>query len=328
LSAPASRGPGTWIASIGLSVLSMVVTAGVFEAGLRLAGFEFALAPRVQFGWPDPEALQLYDPDPDVFWVPKGYRATLEAARRSHPAIVFMGDSCTEFGRYPEITLKRLAGERPDLASGIPLGVGGWSSEQGLAQMRRDVIPLHPLIITLYFGWNDHWMALGPPDAEIGRTSFALEAAEHSRLAQLAYKAWMAATSGSGERPNRVNLPRYRLNLQAMIETGRRSGARVVVITAASNHVRGQEPVYLKERHLRRLEDLVPLHDSYVEATREMARASGAILCDAAREFHSLPGPADQYFKKDGIHLTLSGDRALASMLAGCVITASEPGRN
>jgi lysophospholipase L1-like esterase len=310
-------------ASVTLSLASLALTLVVFEAGLRLAGFEFVLAPKVQFGWPDPSALQLYDPDPEVFWIPKGYRATLEAARRSHPAIVFMGDSCTEFGRYPAITLKRLAEERPDLATGVSVGVGGWSSEQGLTQLKRDVIPLHPAIITLYFGWNDHWVALGPPDAEVSRTAPALELAAHFRLAQLAYKAWMGATRGSGERPNRVDLPRYRSNLRSMIEAGRRAGARVVVITAASNHVMGREPEYLKERHLRHLGDLVPLHETYVQATRSVARSAGATVCDAALEFRSLPPPADPYFKKDGIHLTLAGDRALASLLAGCIASAA-----
>jgi lysophospholipase L1-like esterase len=310
-------------ASIALALASLILTAGIFEAALRLGGFEFSLAPRVQFGWPDPAALQLYDPDPDVFWVPKGYRASLESAHRTHPAIVFMGDSCTEFGRYPEITLKRLAESRPDLATGIPVGVGGWSSEQGLTQLRRDVIPLHPLVITLYFGWNDHWVALGPPDAEISHTTLALQLAAHSRLAQLAYKAWMVASSRSLDRPNRVDLPRYRANLQAMIEAGRRSGSRVVVITAASNHVRGHEPAYLKERHLRRLEDLVPLHESYLEATRSAARSSGAFLCDAAESFRAQSEAPGSYFKQDGIHLTLAGDRALASLLAGCIVSAA-----
>ena len=310
-----------------LFLISCAITMGLVEVGLRIAGFEFALVPEVQFGWPDPLALQLYDPDPDLFWVPKQYRAVLEAARWSHPAVVFMGDSCTEFGRYPEITLKRLSEVRPDVASGVSLAVAGWSSEQGLTQLRRDILPLHPAIITLYFGWNDHWVALGPPDAEISRTSFALDLSAHSRLVQLGYKAWMVFARASSERPNRVELPRYRRNIETMIQTGRRAGARMVVITAASNHAVGREPEYLKQRHLRRLSDLVSLHEAYVEATRAVARSAGATLCDAASAFRSLPPPAEQYFRKDGIHLTLAGDRALASMLAACIVSTLGPER-
>jgi hypothetical protein len=72
--------------------------------------------------------------------VPRDYDTKLAAARRSHPAVVFMGDSCTEFGTYPHKTTELLTSKAPRLATGVTLGVGGWSSEQGLAQLRRDEV--------------------------------------------------------------------------------------------------------------------------------------------------------------------------------------------
>ena len=40
------------------SALGGIIAALVIaEVGLRLAGFEFRLAPSVQFGWPDPVTL-------------------------------------------------------------------------------------------------------------------------------------------------------------------------------------------------------------------------------------------------------------------------------
>ncbi len=75
----------------------------------------------------------------------------------------------------------------------------------------------------------------------------------------------------------------------------------------------------LRARHLRRLEDLLPLHQQYVELTRRAARASGAELCDATAAFERLPPPRQQYFIKDGIHFTEAGDAAMADLLQACI---------
>ena len=84
------------VGSIGLALL-------VGELALRIAGFEYRSFPSVQFGWPEPTAIaNVYVPDRDLFWVTRDYAATLEAARRSRPTVVFIGDSCTEFGTYPQ----------------------------------------------------------------------------------------------------------------------------------------------------------------------------------------------------------------------------------
>jgi hypothetical protein len=57
-----------------------------------------------------------------------------------------------------------LADRAPSPAHGVKLAVGGWASEQGLRQFRRDVLPLHPrVVMTIYYGWNDHWIAFGGP---------------------------------------------------------------------------------------------------------------------------------------------------------------------
>ena len=79
-----------------------------------------------------------------MLWVTKDYQQVLDSARRHRPAIVFMGDSCTQFGTYPSRTLELLGRTRPSLGCGIKVGVAGWSVVQGKAQLVRDVLPLHP----------------------------------------------------------------------------------------------------------------------------------------------------------------------------------------
>ena len=252
------------------SVLATLLCAGTIvgllaaEAALRIGGFRFQTFPTVQFGWPEPsEITDGYTPDRELFWVTRDYWDVLSSARRNHPAIMFMGDSTTQFGTYPRLTLERLAARGSPLANGVKVGVGGWSTVQGLTQLRRDVLPLRPRVVTILYGWNDHWLSYGRPDAEArpGRLSFWLS--QHSRLAQLVVKVRFAITSRTSESQVRVELPRYRQNLAAMARLARDAGCQVVLITAPSAHVPGLEPQYLALRHIKRLSDVVPLHRAY-----------------------------------------------------------------
>lgn len=303
-----------------LAAAGVLLALGTAEGTLRIAHFHFDLVPSLQFGWPDAVALrEAYTSDPDLVWVTRDYRERLRQARRTHPAIVFMGDSCTEFGTYPArvLTMQRAAGS--SLATGVVLGVGGWTTEEGLEQLRRDVIPLHPNVVTLYFGWNDHWVAMGLTDPEVVRAGRLRRLAQVSRVMQL----WLRLKTNMAARrvpqPNRVPLARYEANVRSLVAEARRAGITPIVITAPSNHVQGHEPPYLARRHVRALAEVVPLHTRYVEATRAVARETGAVLCDAAAAFDALPASRDRYFQKDGIHLTEAGDEAMAGVLAGCL---------
>jgi lysophospholipase L1-like esterase len=268
---------------IVLLIGAMVLALSLAEAGLRAAHFDYHVYPTIQFGWPDPKVLRdVYRADPELIWTTRDFGEKLEAARHTHPAVVFMGDSCTEFGSYPARTLGRLEAAAPAFATGVTLGVGGWSSEQGLTLLRRDVVGLKPKVVTIYFGWNDHWVALGPTDPDLTLAHRLRWLADHSRLAALWMKFRMGRSGSMTTRPNRVPIDRYRANMRAMIREAQTGGARVVVITAPSNHERGHEPEYLSARHVRSLDEVVPLHQAYVEATRAMARENGATLCDAA----------------------------------------------
>ena len=308
---------------LALIVVAVAVGTACVEVALRLAGFSFRTYPSVQFGWPEPTNIRdLFDPDPDLFWVTHDYFAQLETARRMHPAIVFMGDSCTQFGSYPTMTLTRLDSRDPSLATGIKMGVAGWSSEQGLTQLQRDIIPLHPRIVTVYFGWNDHWVAIGRPDGDAHATAAGFWLSQHVRTWQLLTKARLSASPPLAGRPERVSVDQYVANLERIVQLANAADIQVVLITAPANHQRGHEPEYLAHRHLRRLDDLVPLHQRYVAATRRAARETGAVLCDAAAAFDADPARAS-YFEVDGIHLKMPGNRAMADLLAPCILRAA-----
>lgn len=309
-----------WLARAGVALAACALALALAEGALRLAGFTYTLAPVVEVGWPDPETLQTrYRPDPDLFWVVREYDERLTAARRDPVDVIFMGDSCTEFGRYPEYTIERLSGESSRPMRGVSLAAGGWSSEQGVAQLERDVLPLAPRVITVYYGWNDHWVALGPTDRQLRRITRHRGLYGNSRLAQLVLKAQVGAARPIVDRPNRVSEADYRENLTRIVERASAAGITAVLLTAPSNHVPGQEPEVLLNRHLRHLDELVPLHNAYVAITRDVARATGAPLCDLAEAFDALPPPRDRYFLQDGIHFTDEGDRFVADVLAACL---------
>jgi len=320
MTATAAEAPLSWPIRLALTLFGVALALLTGEAGLRAAHFHFDLVPALEFGWPDPVALHdAYAADPDLVWVTRDYRASLHEARRLHPAIVFMGDSCTEFGSYPSKTMAALADAHSPLSTGVKLGVGGWSSAQGLVQLRRDVIPLHPRVVTIYYGWNDHWVAMGLTDPEIVQARHLRTLAEYLRLAQLWLKLDVSVAARRMPRPNRVPIREYEATLLSLATEARAAGIAPVFITAPSNHVPGREPAYLAKRHVRSLQELVPLHTEYIAATKRAALSGKATVCDAASAFAALPEPHDRYFQRDGIHLTDAGDAMMAATLSACL---------
>jgi lysophospholipase L1-like esterase len=307
----------------GASLLAGLLAS---ELVLRAAGFSYHLRPeKVELGWPPSLAAlgEEYRPDSDLLWVPTEYSTTLAHAREERPVFAFLGDSCTEYGGYPELMLANLAARRPGVRwTGVNLGTAGWSSYQGLRQLRRDVVPLRPRVATIYFGWNDHWIGFGLPDEKVAKLLDRTGSGwQDIRLMQLAEKADVAAHRSADNR--RVPLADFRRNLDSMVRLAKSQGIEPVLLTAPSSHMPGWEPKELQGRWLTRLEELVPLHQTYVAAVRAVAREDGAVLCDLAQYFESLPpGPRKAAFLKDGIHFTRRGANRAAAFLTDCLESA------
>jgi len=309
---------------IGLLAVSVLAALALAEGILRATGFAFDIAPEaVEFGWPDPVVLEEhYAGDPDVFWVLKDYDLRLRRHAPRAPDIVFMGDSCTEFSEYPRLLLERLSADPPEREIvGLKLAVGGWSSFQGLQQMKRDVVPLRPRVVTLYYGWNDHWIGFGVEDKEVHRlTRWPLAGFREARLAQLIFKGRLALLARrSGDPPKRVTASDFRGNLGQIVALARQHGIVPVLLTAPTSHRSGSEPARLGERWLTDRRELVPLHRAYVAIVREVAESERAILCDLAAKFDEVPGEQrGDYFWDDGIHLSWKGTLKVSELLYEC----------
>ncbi len=312
-----------WIKRLLLAAASLAVALGLSEIALRVAGFSYHLRPEeIQFGWPRTLAALGgdYRGDPDLLWVHSDYGQRLARARAERPVFAFLGDSCTDYGRYPDLLLAELARSRPGVRwTGVNLGVAGWTTFQGLRQLRRDILPLRPRVATIYYGWNDHWIGFGLPDEDVARLLHETGSRwQEVRLVQLGEKAWVASHRSDDNR--RVPLPEFRRNLHEMIGLARSHGIEPVLITAPTSHERGREPQYLKGVWIHRLEDVVPVHQEYVDAVRGVARQDRAVLCDLAADVAALNRP-HRYaiFLKDGIHLNHRGAERAATLLAGCL---------
>ncbi len=308
--------------NLALALASVVLLLAVVEVALRLSGFSYVLYPKdIEFGKPDPQLMAIgFEEDDEVFWVTRGYRDKLERLRSEQPAVLFLGDSCTHLGHYDE-ELALLLVERRDatLAYGN-LGVAGWSSFQGRRQFERDALPLQPEVVTIYYGWNDHWIGFGIEDKNVALVKRVFAGPwSGSRLVQLATKAAVALGARETAYPNRVSLADFSSNLRSMVGLARARGIRPLLVTAATSHAEGEEPEELGLRWLRELSELVPLHQGYVEAVRQVAAEEGAAVCDAAARFAALPrAEVERAFMADGIHLTADGDRQLAQFLYEC----------
>lgn len=309
--------------NLALTLAVTLAGLAVLEGALRLTGFRWVLYPeQIEFGKPDPVLMETgFEPDAEVFWVPPGYAEKLAALRREPPALVLQGDSCTQLGHYDEALaafVRERTGRSPSLAN---LGVAGWTTHQGLAQLRRDVVPLAPEVVTIYFGWNDHWIGFGVEDSTVASMREVFSSRwSRLRLVQLATRSWVAWRAGRSGYPNRVAPEDFRTNLEEMVRVSRDTGIRPMLLTAPSNHRTGEEPEYLDARWLRDLSELVPLHRAYVDAVRAVATENDAALCDLEAAFAAMPPEVKaQLFREDGIHLTELGDQAIAARLFDCL---------
>jgi lysophospholipase L1-like esterase len=304
-----------------LAGASIVTSLAVAEAALRAIGFRFQLTPEsVEFGWPDKQAFQeLFVADPELLWVPGDYPKWIDNLAALERPIVFLGDSCTHFGGYAERFDAKLHAAEPSAPRVAKLGVGGWSSYQGLRQLERDVAPRKPAVVSFYFGWNDHWIGFGAED----RTIAALAPPSilgRSRVVQLVTKARLAGALRAGRRSARISPGEFRSNLVEMVRVARAADAVPLLLTAPSSHARGAEPAYLAERWIDDLSRLVPTHERYVQIVRDVAASEQASLCDLHARFSAIPLDVrrDRLFTLDGIHLQPEGDEHIADFLLHC----------
>lgn len=321
----------------------------LLEGGLRAGGFRYAHYPvAMRYAASVAKAgvetadhrrrFKLeYGLDRELLWRPKpaagltnsrGFLGPQWEGAKKGPRLAALGDSCTVAGAapYPERLRALLPGWEVWNA-----GVGSWSSYQGRRLLETELLALRPDVVTVYFGWNDHWSSWAAPDkelaAELDRGWRRRLLAERVRLLQ----AWHFARDRLGGRagpakgaPPRVSLEDYADNLRAIVAACGAAGARPVLLTAPSGLTPGHPVARRLVEESRNFEDasrLPAVHESYNAVARRVASETGAQLVDLAADF-AREKDADALFT-DGIHLSPAGHERAARLLARAVASPS-----
>jgi acyl-CoA thioesterase-1 len=154
----------------------------------------------------------------------------------------------------------------------VNAGISGHKSNDMLARFQRDVLDKKPDVVTISVGINDVWH---------GYT------AEHP----------------AGYGPNRIPLPDYRRNVEAMMTAAEKAGVRVVLFTTSIFEDRPDSP-----RNLRIA--------GYNDVLRELAQAHGAILADQNAAFMAAwaknTASGGPKLTSDQVHFALPGDSLMA----------------
>ncbi len=266
----------------------------------------------------DPELL--YEFEPHARWEgmtinSHGFRTWEFSAEKPAGAIrvICLGDSCTAQGQppYSDRLNDRLQAAPPagKQWEAFNMGVHGYSILQGLRQFQRYGPMYQPDVVTIFFGWNDHWLYSTPDRQRMGVRMNPVAGAITSGIRKKRLYAAVASLLPGAAAPGpqadqvlRVPLPEYREHLRELIRTIRAQGARPIVLTAPRTHL---HPAVVKHQHARSVEEAEQLHDAYAQATRDVAAEEAADLLDLARLFENAR--PEKAFMGDGIHFRSAG---------------------
>lgn len=230
------------------------------------------------------------------------------------PRVLSLGDSCTFGVRLAEDeTYPALLSARG--VETMNAGVPGHNSFSGWRWLRASrLLESRPKLVTVYYGWNDHWRAAASEKTFAGIRRWAV----HSRLASLLLR--FQASLWDTESPvfsrmrwaAQVPLPQFKDNLRGIIGEARSAGAQVVLITApAEPRLAEAGKGWFASHSLGELAD----HEKYVAAVRETAAQTGVGLVDLAAEMEARRDRDPHRFFLDPMHLNAAGHRVLADLL-------------
>lgn len=326
-------------------IFSLIPTIGIFlilEGFLRAVGFMYSRTPLemrllesqrtgalhnvLAFG--EYKGTRLVK-DAKQLWIPDEPFARGYTVKKPHDVtrIVALGDSCTWFcvgspKAYPELMEEVLREKHSTKVEVLNAGVGSHSSYQGLQRLKYTVLPYQPDIITVFYGWNDHWVTFREDkEVEIRSdlvTSF-LNFAERFRTFQfLNYlMTKLQPKSYPQELKFRVMPQDYKDNLNRIIDIAQEHNIKVILMTAPhdlSNFAPAEFFPYPKER-------LIPLHQYYNQIVRRVAQERGVPLVDL--EMITAVFPQGMILSRDGIHFGQTGCQMVAEILSQKIITES-----
>jgi lysophospholipase L1-like esterase len=348
------------IADIVIGLAVSLVCLALTEASLRIVGFEYDTVPhRVELiaegalksQRDNGEVTQRH---PGLFWalVPGaklgelpvneagflGPMPTLEP-RNGVYRIVCLGDSNVALGSlpYPQELQKILDAKSPGRFEVINAGVPGYTLLQGLRLLEGRVLSYAPDLVTVQYGWNDHWMTDKPMSQKIARAPVAFRlrnVLRGLRIYQVLLYAQSRLLGPSGSGSVQYNVPpnEYREYLTRIANLGSSHGFRVALMTVPSNFKLQKLDPFLRVGFRPdhpdpggRPEGLIKIHSELNDIVRDVAVREGTTLVDLDERFAPLQA-RDDYFIADAIHTSQRGKLLVAETLANEVLNASRAG--
>jgi lysophospholipase L1-like esterase len=268
--------------------------------------------------------------------------------------VLTLGDSCTfglappEFAHYIKMPYARLLERMVEVKHGpghlevLNAGSPGYNSYQGLMLLRTKLRDLDPDLVTVRFGWNDHSMSATSERSSAFRESAnpLLRGLQASLLRSAIYQFAMRVrmelelrTQGQSKssRPDEwqpaMSIEDYQYALREIAKLARRRGAEVWFLTAPQ--------AFHDAEGIARYEALPPdaiargilrfnavstfarmgaIHESYVRATREVAKEMEVPLVDMAA-LYARSKNEELFSLEDGLHPGPHGHRLEARAL-------------
>ncbi|MCX6831796.1 MAG: SGNH/GDSL hydrolase family protein [candidate division Zixibacteria bacterium] len=327
------------------SIISMSVILLMAEGTLRLGG----ISPRVDnpffmlvrvFEYPD-----YFQRDHSLFWrlrpnikegteflVPGSYRTNSLGLRgdevslsadNSRTRIACFGNSCTFGWRLQEEeTYEQQLERKLNAQVGAArfkvfnCGVPGYSTFQGFRMLREFLPILKPQIVTICYGWNDHWAAgfdiedkdqRTAPQWVLNAQNLLSESYLYRSIKCLLLAKYEKTKQYHFDRQSvryRVSLDDFAVNLSDIIAFCRSNGVEPILLTTP---VGDADPGVINA--------MESYHERYNQTVRRIADELTVPLVDAATLFLDHP----QYYdnpKADFIHYNAKGAERIATALA------------
>jgi lysophospholipase L1-like esterase len=284
-----------------------------------------------------------------------GFRTHEIAPRRDGVyRILSLGDSCTfgilmrgkYFGYvrnpYP-LALEKLLADRvgPGRFEVFNAGVPGYNSYHGLMLLRGKLRDLEPDLITVRYGWNDHFLSEAPPGASPFRESdnrlvvaledLALRTALYPFVRRLAFE--LRARRGQSPDALRetfarqtqwsptVPLPDYEHNLRRIVEIGRSRGAQVWLLTSPHNPSPSDASRdFMAFNNKISYDEMIAIHEQYNEATRRVGRELGVPVMDMDAIYRDNPD-VRLFIESDVPHASQWGQHLEADVLYRALVS-------
>ena len=349
-----ARGFGGFLSRALIKRLLLAVYAAwamllVAEGALALAGFDREIPPvTIEGDAGAEESPARFAHDAELGWVfqrggefrgrPVNRLGFLdrEVDVRKEPGtrrVICMGDSCAAQGSPPYSGYLHAQLAEDPVAPGnweaFNVGVHGYSSWQGRKLYRLRVKEMAPDVVTLHFGWNDHWSAPQPDSVRFGRVFGARLGALLNALHRKRFYAFMVHAARGPAKPDsgetlavRVPPETYARTLREWVDEIRADGAIPILVTAPRAARLASQVV--RNNKLADMEEALAIHDRYVELTRRVANEKDVEIVDLAARFS---GPdAAPLFSGDGIHFRKEGLRRIADEIHAHLRAMAERG--